>query len=324
MQYDINCSSDLSSNIILEKQGFYGKTIVRCIVFRLVLLFGFLAILFMLMIANTDHVNAKIKSGKWHNMKWSYNTETRVLIIKGNGRMRYRGDLADTAGWYYPAREAKKLILKGNIKNVGKMCFENYQQLREVIIPKSITEISEDAFFQACRLKKIEFHDGIKKIDQGAFAVSGLENITIPSSVKSIGRGAFSSSTRLKNIKIKNGIRVLWKSSFSGIHSLKSVSLPNSLKSIKENALGDAGVKRVSLPQNVEEIGNYSLARMENLKKVVIKSKRVKKWGRKIFYKYKPHKIIVEVPKSKYNEYKPIILKNSGNKKVVVVKSEKY
>ncbi|MCR5797654.1 MAG: hypothetical protein K6G63_07025, partial [Eubacterium sp.] len=50
------------------------------------------------MLVSTD-VTAKVKSGTWKNMKWSYNTKTKLLKVWGNGYMDYVGDLGAAAGW---------------------------------------------------------------------------------------------------------------------------------------------------------------------------------------------------------------------------------
>ena len=84
------------------------------------------------------------------------------------------------------------------------------------------------------------------------------------------------------------------------------------------------GIKKLIIPSNVEEIGFRAFSSMYNIKTVKIKSTKVKKWGKKLFFSYEPHKIKVVVPKSKYKEYKKIIMKNAGNKKVKVVKAKKF
>ena len=72
------------------------------------------------------------------------------------------------------------------------------------------------------------------------------------------------------------------------------------------------------------EIASESFSNTKQLKEVKIKSTKVKKWGKKLFFSYEPHPITVVVPKSKYKEYKKIIKKNAGNKMVTVVKAKKF
>ncbi|WP_026835748.1 leucine-rich repeat domain-containing protein, partial [Eubacterium xylanophilum] len=146
-----------------------------------------LVLCFSFVIISTD-VTAKVKSGTWRNMKWSYNTKTRLLKVWGNGYMDYVGDLGAAAGWvqYTKTYDAKKLVISGNVKSVGYSCFESFTKIEEVILPQGIKKISHFAFFNCQNLKKISFPHGLQKIKEAALSRTNIKKIIIPGTVKKL------------------------------------------------------------------------------------------------------------------------------------------
>ncbi|WP_034785490.1 leucine-rich repeat domain-containing protein, partial [Eubacterium xylanophilum] len=232
------------------------------------------------------------------------------------------------AGWvqYTKAMDATKLVISGNVKSVGYMCFEDFTELEEVVLPKGIEKISADSFLNCGNLKKISLPSGLRKIGDGAFGFSIIEKLVIPGTVKKIGEGSLAAISTLKELTLKNGVRELGDSFLDSDPRLRKLRLPKSLRVLDKYCLIGCGLKKVTIPSGVTNIREGSFSDMKKLKTIKIKSVKVKEWGKKLFYTFgrKPHKIKVIVPKSKYKEYKKIIMKNAGNKKVKVVKAKKF
>ena len=85
---------------------------------------------------------------------------------------------------------------------------------QKTIIPNSVTNIGDAAFF-GCR---------------------GLTSVTIPNSVTSIGEYAFCNCTGLTSITIPNSVISIGGSAFSGCSGLTSITIPNSVTSIGNSA----------------------------------------------------------------------------------------
>ena len=111
-----------------------------------------------------------------------------------------------------------------------------------VIIPKSVTNISNYAFAYC----------------------SGLKSVTIPNSVTDIGNYAFSGCTCLTSIDIPNSIISIGEKTFSDCSDLTSVTIPNSVTSIGSNAfygcssLSDVYVTDLVAWCNINFGGEYS------------------------------------------------------------------
>ena len=132
----------------------------------------------------------------------------------------------------------------------------------------------------------------------GYYGRSGtpLTSITIPNDIKTIGRGCFSNCNSLATVTLPDTIQCLGESCFSGCSSLKTVSSSNSsLIHIGDSAfnscstlsafdLSEAPVKYIGkrafmscsslnsiiIPNSVEVLGEYSLARLTNLTELTI------------------------------------------------------
>ncbi|WP_026835479.1 leucine-rich repeat domain-containing protein [Eubacterium xylanophilum] len=287
-----------------------------------------LIILTLGMFLTTSNVDAKVKTGKWRNMRWSYNTKSKVLKVWGNGYMDYVGDLGDSAGWtrYLKAYNAEKLVISGNVKSVGEMCFEGFLKLEEVVLPPSIYEVSSEAFNNCQMLKKLKLPYGLRKIKKDAFAGTAIKKLVIPGTVKRLDSESLSCCKKLKELIINSGVKILGKEFLAGNDNLREIFLPKTLNKIAKEAFIGCGLEKLTIPLNVSKIGNGAFSGMDKLTVIKIKSTKVTKWGKNLFrsYEKQPKKITVVVPKSKYKEYKKIIKKNAGNKMVKVVKAKKF
>ena len=95
--------------------------------------------------------------------------------------------------------------------------FLDGEEIKELVIPNSITSIGYYAF-SGC---------------------SGLTSVTIPNSVTSIGRSAFSYCSGLTSVTIPNSVTSIGECAFDGCSGLTSVTIPNSVTSIGYFAFGN-------------------------------------------------------------------------------------
>ncbi|MBQ2458247.1 MAG: leucine-rich repeat domain-containing protein, partial [Bacteroidaceae bacterium] len=80
---------------------------------------------------------------------------------------------------------------------------------KNTIIPPSVTEIGDGAFFGCSSLTSISIPPSVTEIGHSAFfGCSNLTSISIPSSVTEIGHSAFSRCSNLTSISIPKGCEV--------------------------------------------------------------------------------------------------------------------
>ena len=176
------------------------------------------------------------------------------------------------------------------VKKIGNMCFLD-SKIKEVYLSKDCR--SSSLVFWGCeKLKKVTLEDGIKKISYGMFCDTALKTIDIPGSVFQIGEDAFADCKKLQKVTLHEGIKKVGKNAFYNT-SLKEITIPSTVTKLGKNAF-----RRESLEKS-------------SLKKVVIRSKNIKKWGTMVFGATRDD-LVIYVPQSKKAEYEKILRSTNG------------
>ena len=179
-----------------------------------------------------------------------------------------------------PAKHNGKIVSK-----IGENAFEDFTNIRTVVIPDSITEICYSAFNGCTNLINIEIPNSVTSIGNCAFVgCSNLKNIAIPNSVSFIGSSAFNGCSSLESITLPflgNGIDqthfgyIFGASSYSDNDwyvptSLKSVTITGGT-SIDNYAFNDCYMlTSITIPNSIVSVGDDAFSRCSNLKSIVI------------------------------------------------------
>ena len=252
------------------------------------------------------HSSAKVHSGTFEgNTRWYYDTRTKTVTIACKGRMEDGGQHGVSMGWH--ANEwywkAQKVVFKKGITHIGDFAFDNFRKVKEVVLPEGLVSIGYAAFNATSELKKINFPSTLKKIRINAFDASGIESVSLKH-LEKVGKGAFSGS-ELRHVTIPAGTS-FGSYAFSCCDKLKSVRIEEGVKTISHSMFLRSGLRTVTIPASVTEIGAYAFFAFSpeegKLKKVTIRSTQIKKWGKEVFGKARKD-LVIRVPKSKKKEY---------------------
>lgn len=139
--------------------------------------------------------------------------------------------------------------------------------LSSIDIPSTLTKIGAKVFIGSRKLESINispsnssfhFEDGVLYSADKSYVYLGLstaESVAIPESVTQIRNWAFSNA-KLKSISIPNSIKSIGYGTFYDCESLVLVELPQGLQEISNNAFsGCTSLKNINLPGSISYIG---------------------------------------------------------------------
>ena len=183
-------------------------------------------------------------------------------------KTNYTGDIAGWCGINFGNYSANPTAYSQNL-------YINDVEVKDLVIPNSVTSIGNYAFSGCSGLTKITIPNSVTSIGEYAFSgCSGLTSITIPNSVTSIGEYAFKYCSSLTSVTIPNSVMSIGRSAFWGCSGLTSVTIPNSVTSIGDYAFrGCSGLTSVTIPNRVTSIGDYAFEACSGLTSVVWKAK---------------------------------------------------
>ena len=124
------------------------------------------------------------------------------------------------------------ITLPEDTRTVGKRCFKDNTQLRTVVVPEGVVEISWEAF-----------------------CGSSVEKVVLPQSLKLIRSSAFKNCTQLKEIVLPSGLEMLYQMAFMDCKKLESIEIPPMIDEIPKQCFqGCSSLKKVVLPQCLNTI----------------------------------------------------------------------
>ena len=150
--------------------------------------------------------------------------------------------------------------------------FMKSKYLTNILLPKSITAIGDNALKSCNYIKEITIPDNVTSIGSEAFnACSRLSSINVSanSKLQTIGVSAFQSTKGLKNADFSKAtlLESIGNSAFVG-SAITSISLPASLKTIGNNAFKDC--QALTAFASTANIGEYTFSGCNALKEVII------------------------------------------------------
>lgn len=139
----------------------------------------------------------------------------------------------------------------GPVTMVGYNAFYNNSTIKSIILPSTVTEIDDRAFFYSS-LESITINDGVTRIGDSVFSNSRLGSIVVPNSVTEIGTFAFSTGT-LSEVTLGSGLTEIGRIFYQC--DIKEIVIPDSVTAIREQAFEDcSSLKKVVLGKGVKTV----------------------------------------------------------------------
>lgn len=159
------------------------------------------------------------------------------------------------------------------LETIGEHAFEDCDDAEEVFIPKSVTRIGYEAFYDMDDLKKITFEDGTTPLDMtGGFVFYGYDGYSKELQEVYVGRTLklkegnenyeFADRNKITTVTIGSGCEEIPNKMFQNCHSLHAIDMSKatSLKKIGQHAFEDCDeVASITIPKSVTWIGYEAL-----------------------------------------------------------------
>ncbi len=251
--------------------------------FAITLVFAILGTLFITASAKSEFVVE-------NNTLISYKgNDARVIIpseVDGEAVIFIDGLAFDTN------QSIETVVIPEGVEIIKPEAFKNCYNLREVIVPESLMDICAYAFSGCFELEPVELKSEWTTIDEDAYKDAdrnaGIMLMTLDDYEMSGGTivAYNGTDTELVIPDTIDGVTVtaIGKSAFQGNKTITSVTLPNTIKTIGEQAFYQcSGIKTLDLPDNLTSCGKNAFAYCTSLTEVTIPG-TLKKTGQYMFY----------------------------------------
>lgn len=134
------------------------------------------------------------------------------------------------------------------------ICYPPAYTQTSYVIPDGVAEIWSSAFANT-KLTAVTFPDGLLYIDDWAFSYAALESLELPDSLLEIGQDAFAYCEGLTDVAFPSSLELIEVEAFAACENLTNISLPDGLQTVQMSAFAGTGLKEVTIPSSVQEIG---------------------------------------------------------------------
>ena len=246
------------------------------------------------LLASAETVSGTI--GTEGAISWSYDTETRELVISGTGEMYDWDGYFSFAPWYNDKSSIKSIIIGNGVTSIGSYAFEGCTSLTSVTIPDSVTIIYGSAFEGCTSLTSVTIPGSVTSIEKGAFSGTAYSNdeknwengvlyisnhliavntsipqvYTIKNNTKTIANNAFETCYHLTSVIMPDSLIHIGDDAFNFCTSLTSVTMGVNLISIGESAFQYCSrLSNITIPSKVTSIGKYAFSGCTDLKSAI-------------------------------------------------------
>ena len=173
-----------------------------------------------------------------------------------------------------------EVVLPKSLKEIGDYAFYYCKNLVSVNIPDSVTSIGNDAFYECCKLTSVNIPNSVTSIGNYAFeGCSSLTSVHITDLAVWCGisydfpqdYNLYLNGALVTDLVIPDSVTNIGEYAFRGCSSLTSVAIPNSVTSIGHYAFkGCSSLISVTIPNSVTWIGGETFKGCSSLTSITI------------------------------------------------------
>ena len=153
-------------------------------------------------------------------------------------------------------KDLTNFVISENVKTIGSWAFASTSlRLTKIDIPGTVETIEDFAFYM-CYLNEITLSEGIKNIGVGAFVTDGadrrLTKLCIPSTVKCLRKGCFNGYLSIDELIVSDGITEIQEYAFTSVH-ITTLILPKTIKKLEDYCFVYSTIETIYFTGSEEE-----------------------------------------------------------------------
>ena len=155
-------------------------------------------------------------------------------------------------------KDLKSIVIPNTVTTLSNYAFSNCTSLEEITLPNQITYLAQSLFSGCTSLKSITIPNTVEYIYNYAFYnCTSLEEIVIPGRVSQINNYAFYNCEKLASVQLNNIVTTIGYYCFYNCKELTSIVIPNTVTSLGYNSFqGCSKLSNVTLSESLTTISS--------------------------------------------------------------------